>query len=146
MVKNIVKDVLGDKVVPQYKGKKLSSRFIRELGWGTDSEVVFVRSEDDVELASVMYNAPIKEDGSKAESAVKETRTFTTNQRPKNKAWMYLRPLLLTKCTVIVMPSIILSKRPMHPSAKSSVAMCFSLVITPKKNMKAHTITTPQKR
>ena len=81
-VKNIVKNVLGDRVVPQYNGKKLTSRFIRELGWGTDSEVVFVRSEDGVELASVMYNAPIKEDGNKAESAVKETRTFTTNQRP----------------------------------------------------------------
>ena len=82
-VKNIVKDILGDKAVPQYNGKKLTSKFIRELGWGTDSEVVFVRSDDnDVELASVMYNAPIREEGSKVVSAVKETRTFTTNQRP----------------------------------------------------------------
>ena len=67
-VKNIVSELLGDKAVSQYKGKSLTPQFIRDLNWGTHSEVTFLRTDDNVELASVMYNAP--------------TTTFTTQQRP----------------------------------------------------------------
>ena len=81
-VKNIVSDLLGEKAVAQYKGKKMTPQFIRDLNWGTHSEVIFLRTEDDVELASVMYNAPVKEDDSKVSSAIKGTKTFTTQQRP----------------------------------------------------------------
>ena len=81
-VKNIVSDLLGEKAIAQYKGKKMTPQFIRDLNWGTHSEVIFLRTEDDVELASVMYNAPVKEDDSKVSSAIKGTKTFTTQQRP----------------------------------------------------------------
>lgn len=81
-VKNIVSDLLGEKAVAQYKGKKMTPQFIRDLNWGTHSEVIFLRTEDNVELASVMYNAPVKEDDSKVSSAIKGTKTFTTQQRP----------------------------------------------------------------
>ena len=81
-VKNIVSDLLGEKAVAQYKGRKMNPQFIRELNWGTHSEVTFLRTEDNVELASVMYNAPVKEDDSKVTSAIKGTKTFTTQQRP----------------------------------------------------------------
>lgn len=81
-VKNIVSDLLGEKAIAQYKGKKMTPQFIRDLNWGTHSEVIFLRTEDNVELASVMYNAPVKEDDSKVSSAIKGTKTFTTQQRP----------------------------------------------------------------
>lgn len=81
-VKNIVGDLLKDKAVAQYKGRKLTPQFVRDLSWGTHSEVTFLRTDDNVELASVMYNAPVKEDESKAESAISGTTTFTTQQRP----------------------------------------------------------------
>lgn len=81
-VKNIVSELLGDKAVSQYKGKSLTPQFIRDLNWGTHSEVTFLRIEDNVELASVMYNAPVREDDSRITSAIKDTTTFTTQQRP----------------------------------------------------------------
>ena len=81
-VKNIVSDLLGEKAVAQYKGKKMTPQFIRDLNWGTHSEVIFLRTEDKVELASVMYNAPVKEDEGEVSSAIKGTKTFTTRQRP----------------------------------------------------------------
>ena len=81
-VKNIVSDLLGEKAVAQYKGKKMTPQFIRDLNWGTHSEVTFLRTEDNVELASVMYNAPVKENEGKVSSAIKGTKTFTTQQRP----------------------------------------------------------------
>ena len=81
-VKNIVSDLIGDKAVAQYKGKSLTPQFIRDLNWGTHSEVIFLRTDDNVELASVMYNAPVKEDDGKISSAIKGTKTFTTQQRP----------------------------------------------------------------
>ena len=81
-VKNIVSDLLGEKAIAQYKGKKMTPQFIRDLNWGTHSEVTFLRTEDNEELASVMYNAPVKEDDSKVSSAIKGTKTFTTQQRP----------------------------------------------------------------
>ena len=81
-VKNIVSELLGDKAVSQYKCKSLTPQFIRDLNWGTHSEVTFLRTEDNVELASVMYNAPVREDDSRITSAIKDTTTFTTQQRP----------------------------------------------------------------
>ena len=81
-VKNIVSELLGDKAVAHYKGKCLTPQFIRDLNWGTHSEVTFLRTEDNVELASVMYNAPVREDDSRITSAIKDTTTFTTQQRP----------------------------------------------------------------
>ena len=81
-VKNIVEDILGEKAEARYRGKKLTPQFVRDLSWGTQSEVTFVRTEDGVELASVMYNAPVEEDEARAESAIRGTTSFTTNQRP----------------------------------------------------------------
>ena len=81
-VKNIVSDLLGEKAYAQYKGRKMTPQFIRDLNWGTHSEVTFLRTEDNVELASVMYNAPVKENEGKVSSAIKGTKTFTTQQRP----------------------------------------------------------------
>ena len=81
-VKNIVADILKDKAVAQYKGRKLTPQFVRDLSWGTHSEVTFIRTEDNVELASMMYNAPVKEEESRIESAISGTTTFTTQQRP----------------------------------------------------------------
>ena len=81
-VKGIVSDLLGGKAVAQYKGKSLTPQFIRDLNWGTHSEVIFLRTEDNVELASVMYNAPVKEEDGKITSAIAGTTTFTTKQRP----------------------------------------------------------------
>ncbi len=81
-VKNIVSDLLGDTAVAQYKGKSLTPQFIRDLNWGTRSEVTFLRTEDNVELASVLYNAPVREDDGSAVSAIGGTTTFTTQQRP----------------------------------------------------------------
>lgn len=81
-VKNIVSDLLGEKAVAQYKGNSLTPQFVRDLNWGTHSEVTFLRTEDKVELASVMYNAPVREDDSKITSAINGTTTFTTKQRP----------------------------------------------------------------
>ena len=81
-VKNIVEDILGEKAEARYCGRKLTPQFVRDLSWGTQSEVTFVRTEDGVELASVMYNAPVNEEDAAVESAIKGTTTFTTTQRP----------------------------------------------------------------
>lgn len=81
-VKNIVSDLLGDKAVAHYKGKRMTTQFIRDLNWGTRSEVTFLRTDDNVELASVMYNAPVREDDSQITSAIGGTTSFTTQQRP----------------------------------------------------------------
>ncbi len=81
-VKNIVEDILGEKAQAHYYGRKLTPQFVRDLSWGTQSEVTFVRTEDGVELASVMYNAPVNDSGKQAESVIRGTTTFTTAQRP----------------------------------------------------------------
>ena len=81
-VKNIIADILIDKATAQYKGNKLTPQFVRDLGWGTHSEVTFIRTDDNVELATVMYNAPVKQENGTAESAISGTTTFTTQQRP----------------------------------------------------------------
>lgn len=81
-VKNIVEEILGSKAEVHNKGKKLTPRFVRELTWGRSSEVTFVRTDDGVELASVMYNAPTKDENSDSQSAIRGTTSFTTEQRP----------------------------------------------------------------
>ena len=81
-VKNIVEEILGSKAEVHNKGKKLTPRFVRELTWGQSSEVTFVRTDDGVELASVMYNAPTKDENSDSQSAIRGTTSFTTEQRP----------------------------------------------------------------
>ncbi len=82
-VKNMVQDILKDRAVAVSSGKSLTTGFIRQLVYGTQSEVKFF--EGQTELASVMYNAQTEEDvdfGTAPESAIKDTRTFTTVQRP----------------------------------------------------------------
>ena len=82
-VKNMVQDILKDKAVAETTGKELTSGFIRQLKYGSQSEVRFVQGE--VELASLMYNAQTEEDSDNdkaPESAIKDTKTFTTVQRP----------------------------------------------------------------
>ena len=76
-VKNIVADILKDRATAQYKGNKLTPQFVRDLNWGTHSEVTFIKTDDNVELASVMYNAPVREESGKVESAIRNTKTFT---------------------------------------------------------------------
>ena len=79
-VKNMVAEILGDGVIAKSSGKELSTGFIRQLVYGSQSEVKF--SKDDVELATVMYNAQVEDDDARAISAIEETTTFTTVQRP----------------------------------------------------------------
>ena len=82
-VKNMVQDILKDKAVATTSGKELTTGFIRQLVYGTQSEVKFLQGEQ--ELASVMYNAQTEEDSENdnaPESAIRDTRTFTTVQRP----------------------------------------------------------------
>lgn len=82
-VKNMVQDILKDRAVAVSSGKSLTTGFIRQLIYGNQSEVKFF--EGQTELASVMYNAQTEEEfdfGTSPESAIKDTRTFTTVQRP----------------------------------------------------------------
>lgn len=79
-VKNMVAEILGDGVIAKSSGKELTTGFIRQLVYGSQSEVKF--SKDDVELATVMYNAQVEDDDTRAVSAIEETTTFTTVQRP----------------------------------------------------------------
>ena len=82
-VKNMVQDILKDRAVAETSGKELTTGFIRQLKYGSQSEVRFVQG--DVELASLMYNAQSEEDSDSdraPESAIKDTKTFTTVQRP----------------------------------------------------------------
>ena len=79
-VKNMVADILGGDVVAKSNGKELTKGFVRQLVYGTKSEVKFVK--DEIELATVMYNAQVEEDESNMISAIEDTSTFTTIQRP----------------------------------------------------------------
>lgn len=79
-VKNMVADILGEDVVAKSNGKELTKGFVRQLVYGTKSEVKFVK--DEIELATVMYNAQVEEDESNMTSAIEDTSTFTTVQRP----------------------------------------------------------------
>jgi len=83
-VKNIVNDLMGGMAIVDNSGKELTSGFIRQLVYGSQSEVVM--RKDNVEV-SVMYNAQVEEANQDDEltdypSAIAETKTLTTIQRP----------------------------------------------------------------
>lgn len=83
-VKNIVKDIMGDLTEVDTTGRELTSGFVRQLVYGSQSEVKL--RKDNVEV-SVMYNAQVEEidvDDEKISypSAIEGTDTLTTIQRP----------------------------------------------------------------
>lgn len=80
-VKNIVQNVLkeiGITAKPHVNGKSVTQDFIPQLVYG--GTVSFKQGE--IELASVAYNAEVEKEDSKAISAVEDTDTLTTIQRP----------------------------------------------------------------
>lgn len=79
-VKNMVQQILGDETTANSSGRELTSGFIRQLVYGSKSEVTFKKG--DVELATVSYNAQVEKEDAKIESAIDDTKTFTTIQRP----------------------------------------------------------------
>ena len=79
-VKNMVQSILGKSVAAKTSGKQLTTGFIKQLVYGQQSDVKFER--DGVELATMSYNAEVEEEGSSMESAIEDTTTFTTVQRP----------------------------------------------------------------
>lgn len=79
-VKNMVQSILGEGVDAKTSGKQLTAGFIKQLVYGQQSDVKFERNG--VELATVSYNAEVEEEDSNMESAIEDTTTFTTVQRP----------------------------------------------------------------
>lgn len=79
-VKNMVQQILGKETAATTSGKQLTSGFIRQLVYGSKSEVTF--RTGNIELATVTYNAQIEKDDTDIESAIEDTLTFTTIQRP----------------------------------------------------------------
>lgn len=79
-VKNMVQQILGDDITANSSGRELTSGFIRQLVYGSKSEVAFKKG--DIELATVTYNAQVEKEDARIESAIDDTRTFTTIQRP----------------------------------------------------------------
>ena len=80
-VKNMVQQILGDEAQASSSGHELTSGFIRQLVQGSKSEVLF--RKNDVELVTVSYNAQVeKDEDERVESAIEDTQTFTTIQRP----------------------------------------------------------------
>ena len=79
-VKNIVQQILGEDIAANSSGKELTSGFIRQLVYGSKSEVTFKKG--DIELATVSYNAQVEKEDANIESAIDDTKTFTTIQRP----------------------------------------------------------------
>ena len=79
-VKNMVQQILGEDTTANSSGRELTSGFIRQLVYGSKSEVAFKKG--DIELATVTYNAQVEKEDAKIESAIDDTRTFTTIQRP----------------------------------------------------------------
>lgn len=79
-VKNMVQQILGEETTANTSGRELTSGFIRQLVYGSKSEVAFKKG--DVELATVSYNAQVEKDDAEIESAIDDTKTFTTIQRP----------------------------------------------------------------
>lgn len=79
-VKNIVQDVmreLGKEAKPKVNGRDISNNFIPQLVYG--GSVSFI-NQDNIELASVCYNAEVQK--SKSKSTISGTNTMTTVQRP----------------------------------------------------------------
>ena len=79
-VKNMVQQILGEETAATTSGRELTSGFIRQLVYGSKSEVTFKKG--DVELATVSYNAQVEKEDADIESAIDDTLTFTTIQRP----------------------------------------------------------------
>ena len=79
-VKNMVQQILGEETAATSSGRELTSGFIRQLVYGSKSEVSFKKG--DVELATVTYNAQVEKEDAEIESAIDDTKTFTTIQRP----------------------------------------------------------------
>lgn len=79
-VKNMVQQILGEETTANSSGRELTSGFIRQLVYGSKSEVTFKKG--DVELATVSYNAQVEKEDAEIESAIDDTKTFTTIQRP----------------------------------------------------------------
>lgn len=79
-VKNMVQSILGEGVAAKTSGKQLTTGFIKQLVYGQQSDVKFER--DGVELATVSYNAEVEDEDSYLKSAIEDTTTFTTIQRP----------------------------------------------------------------
>lgn len=80
-VKNMVHDILGSDVKAKTSGKELTTGFIKQLVYGQQSVVKF-EQRDGIELATVSYNAQVEEEMSSVDSAIDDTVTFTTIQRP----------------------------------------------------------------
>jgi len=83
-VKNIVKDIMGDLTEVDTSGRELTSGFVRQLVYGSQSEVKL--KKENVEV-SVMYNAQVEEididdEQTSYPSAIEGTDTLTTVQRP----------------------------------------------------------------
>ena len=79
-VKNIVQNILGNDISVKSSGKELTNGFIKQLVYGQLSEVKF--EKDGIEIATVSYNAEVDDEEATIESAIPETQTFTTDQRP----------------------------------------------------------------
>lgn len=79
-VKNMVQQILGEETAATTSGRELTSGFIRQLVYGSKSEVAFKKG--DVELVTVSYNAQVEKENAEIESAIDDTKTFTTIQRP----------------------------------------------------------------
>ena len=79
-VKNIVQNILGNDISVKSSGKELTNGFIKQLIYGQLSEVKF--EKDGIEIATVSYNAEVDDEEATIESAIPETQTFTTDQRP----------------------------------------------------------------
>ena len=79
-VKNMVQQILGEETTVNSSGRELTSGFIRQLVYGSKSEVMFKKG--DKELATVSYNAQVEKEDAQIESAIDDTKTFTTIQRP----------------------------------------------------------------
>lgn len=79
-VKNIVQNILGNDISVKSSGKELTNGFIKQLVYGQQSEVKF--EKNGIEVATVSYNAEVEDEDANVESAIPETQTFTTIQRP----------------------------------------------------------------
>lgn len=79
-VKNMVQQIVGKNAVVTTSGKALTSGFIKQLVYGSQSEVTF--KDGDIELATLTYNAQVEQDDDEIVSAIDNTTTFTTIQRP----------------------------------------------------------------
>ena len=79
-IKNMVHKIIGDNAIVKTSGKELTSSFIKQLVYGSQSEVTFYKG--DIELATITYNAQVEKEEEDIISSIADTSTFTTIQRP----------------------------------------------------------------